>query len=214
MLLAGLMLLQAGCGAKQNSAPSVQVEVPIAWSASADFPLSGNPSLAQWWQRFHDPILATLVTRALAANTSVQAAQAALRQARALSAVSAAALWPMLDGSVSAQRSKSGSNSAVSRYTAGLDAGWELDIFGGNRSALAASEATARASAASLGEVQVSVAAEVALTYIALRDAQARLAIARDNLASQEETLEITRWRLQASLASGQADVSADHVRL
>ena len=85
---------------------------------------------------------------------------------------------------------------------ASLDASWEPDIFGSNRSALAASAATASASAASLGDVQVSIAAEVALNYIALRGAQARLAIAEANLASQLETLQITQWRLQAGLVT------------
>jgi NodT family efflux transporter outer membrane factor (OMF) lipoprotein len=83
-----------------------------------------------------------------------------------------------------------------------LDAGWDLDLFGANRSALDASDATERASAATLGDVQVSVAAEVALSYITLRSAQARLAIASENLASQQETLQITQWRLQAGLVS------------
>lgn len=87
-------------------------------------------------------------------------------------------------------------------FQAGLDANWELDFFGANRSALNASEATARASAASLGDVQVSVAAEVALSYITLRNAQARLTIANDNLASQQETLQITQWREQAGLVT------------
>jgi hypothetical protein len=66
-----------------------------------------------------------------------------------------------------------------------------------------ASDATLRASAASLGDVQVSIAAEVALSYITLRAAQARLAIAEANLASQLETHANHRqWRLQAGLVS------------
>ena len=91
---------------------------------------------------------------------------------------------------------------ASSSYRAGLDASWEPDVFGANRSALQAAEAGARASAASLGDVQVSIAAEVALAYITLRGTQARLAIANDNLASQLEILQITQWRLQAGLVT------------
>jgi outer membrane protein TolC len=64
------------------------------------------------------------------------------------------------------------------------------------------SEATARASAASLGDVQVSIAAEVALSLITLRSSQARLAIAQANLASQLQTLQLTDWRAQAGLLS------------
>ncbi|WP_295429668.1 efflux transporter outer membrane subunit [uncultured Thiodictyon sp.] len=159
-------------------------------------------ALAHWWSRFNDPLLSTLVTDALRANTDVQGAQAALRQARALRDVAAGALWPTLDGAASAQHSSAGGKSTGERFQVGLDASWELDIFGVNRSALAAAAATARASAASLGDVQVSIAAEVALAYIQLRNAQALLAIADDNLASQRETLQITRWRLQAGLTT------------
>ncbi|HAS52232.1 MAG TPA: RND transporter, partial [Gammaproteobacteria bacterium] len=71
-----------------------------------------------------------------------------------------------------------------------------------NQSVLEASEATARASAASLGDVQVSIAAEVALSYITLRGTQTLLTIAYNNLSSQMETLQLTQWRLQAGLTT------------
>jgi multidrug efflux system outer membrane protein len=75
-------------------------------------------------------------------------------------------------------------------------------VFGARRSALNATEADAQAAQASLAGTQVSMAAEVALTYIELRGLQARLTIARNNLASQSETQQITDWRVQAGLAS------------
>ena len=75
-------------------------------------------------------------------------------------------------------------------------------MFGGNRSGVNASEADARAADTSLADVQVSLAAEVAVSYIELRGLQARLAIARSNLAAADETLQITRWRGQAGLVS------------
>lgn len=203
LVLVFLLLTQGGClSAGPQSPPPAMVAVPTAWSTAAAAGTAGSASLAQWWLRFDDPLLGTLVTQALQANTSVKGAQAALLQARALRDVAAAALWPSLDSSASAQRSQSGSDSAVNRFTTGLDAAWEVDVFGANRSALQSGEATASAAAASLGDVQVSIAAEVALAYITLRDAQARLAIAHDNLASQQETLQITQWRLQAGLVT------------
>ncbi len=147
----------------------------------------------------------------------MKGAEASLRQARALRDVAAAALWPNVGSSASAQRGVAGGHSTGNAFRAGLDASWELDIFGANRSALAASEASAAAGAASLGEVQVSIAAEVALAYITLRNGQVRLAIANDNLASQLETLQITQWRLQAGLVSSldaeQAAATAEQTR-
>ena len=213
-----LMLALYGCTsiAPQQTAP-VAVDVPAAWSTADVSATTGPSSLVQWWSRFDDPLLSKLVTQALQANTSVKSAQAALRQARALRDVAAAALLPVVGSSASARRSRSGGNNAINRFEAGLDASWELDIFGANQSALDASDATVLASAASLGDVQISIAAEVALSYIALRGAQVLLAIANDNLDSQLQTLQITQWRLQAglttSLEAEQARAAAEQTR-
>jgi NodT family efflux transporter outer membrane factor (OMF) lipoprotein len=159
-------------------------------------------ALAQWWLRFNDPQLSTLVTQALQANTSIRSAQAALQQARALRDVKSAALLPNLTASGTARRSSASGMDASNSFGASLDASWEPDIFGGNRSALNATEADAKASEASLADVQVSIAAEVAIAYIQLRGQQAQLAIARSNLASQQETLQITDWRAQVGLTT------------
>ena len=216
--LAPLLLALCACAAlaPRPAAPAA-VEVPAAWSTSAQAAAASATALAQWWSRFDDPLLAQLVSQALLANTDVASAQAALRQARALRDVAAAGLLPTLGSSASAQRSRSNGNSASNSFRAGLDASWEPDIFGANRSALDASEAVAHAREASLGDVQVSTAAEVALAYITLRSTQARLAIANDNLAGQQETLQLTQWRVQAGLLSSlegeQARAAAEQTR-
>ena len=106
----------------------------------------------------------------------MRSAQAALAQARALRDVQSANLGPNVGGSASAQRSKVGEAPAGNSFRAGFDASWEPDIFGGKRAALSASEADALASQASLADTQVSIAAEVAVAYMQLRGAQARLA--------------------------------------
>lgn len=172
------------------SAPSPKSDVQIA-----------VPVPSQWWLSFNDPLLAALVGQALASNTRIQSAQAALQQARALRDVSAATLLPGLAGSASAQRNRAGEQTN-NGFKVGLDASWELDVFGANRSGLRAQDSTVQASAASLGDVQVSIAAEVGLAYMALRSAQERIAIATLNLASQQETLQLTQWRLQAGLVT------------
>jgi NodT family efflux transporter outer membrane factor (OMF) lipoprotein len=204
LLATGAWLALAGCAALPPVRPlPPEADLPTAWTATPS--AVGATPLAAWWQRFNDPLLTGLVADALRANTGVLGAQAALRQARALRDASAAGLQPTLGTSASAQRSRSGGKggSGGSLFQAGLDAGWEIDIFGARRNALAASDSSARASAASLGDVQVSVAAETALSYIALRGAQSQRAIAADNLASQLQTLQITEWRVQAGLLSG-----------
>lgn len=197
-----LAVMLSGCASLSRQATGLpQAPVPTAWSTGAATPAAAT-SLAQWWWRFNDPLLGTLVTQALEANTTVRSAQAALQQARALRDVKSANLLPTVAGSASGQRSQSGGNDASNSFRAGFDASWEPDVFGARRSALNASEADAQVAQASLADTQVSIAAEVAVTYITLRGLQARLTIARNNLASQTETQQITDWRVQAGLAS------------
>lgn len=131
----------------------------------------------------------TLVEQALRADTGVRTAQAALQQARAQVDVQSAGLLPGVGASASAQRSRA-SNSTGNTFQAGFDASWEPDVFGRLRSGVSAIEADARAAEPSLADVQVSLSAEVAVNYIELRGLQQRLAIARSNLASQQETLQ------------------------
>ncbi len=198
-LLVTAAVLSACASPTPPSPPTVAL--PATWSVPGA--ASGNSAdLARWWQRFDDPALTGLVTQALQANTSLMGAQAALRQARAQRDAQAAANGPSISTSASAQRSQNGNADGSNRFQAGFDASWEPDIFGGNRATLDASEASARAAAASLGDVQVSLAAEVAVSTIELRGLQTRLQIAQRNLAAQQETLQITRWRVQAGLAS------------
>ena len=204
--LTSAVALLAGCaGLAPPDSRLPEAPVPAAWSAQAPSVTAGlaqpATSLAQWWQRFNDPLLTRLVTQALQANTSVRSAQAALQQARAQVDVQAAGLLPSVGASASAQRSRA-SNSTGNNFQAGFDASWEPDVFGRLRSGLNASEADAQAAQASLADVQVSLAAEAAVNYIELRGLQQRLAIARSNLATQQETLQITRWRLQAGLTT------------
>lgn len=174
------------------------VLVPAQWSAPAS---AGSAELVRWWQVFGDPWLVRLVEDALAANTEVGIARANLLQARAARAQAAAALWPQFSSAVSAQRSAAASQHTRGSFQAGFDASWELDLFGGRGHAVAAQDALVDASSATLAAVQVSIGAEVAQSYLQLRGAQARVAVARENLASQEETLQISQWRRQAGLA-------------
>lgn len=155
---------------------------------------------APWWHDFNDPLLAELIARAMQANPSILTSQAALQQARALRDVKLAATRPNLTVSGSVQRNTSEGAEASVNFRGGLDASWELDVFGARQSAVANSEADLQAARANLRDVQLSMTAEVALAYIQLRGLQAQLGIAQHNLGSQQETLQITQWRAQAGL--------------
>ncbi|MCG2583974.1 efflux transporter outer membrane subunit [Massilia sp. TS11] len=178
--------------------PAAVQAVPPAWTLPAG--AGAQRDLAGWWGDFGDPLLVELVERAQRANPSLEAAGAALRQARALRDVAAAALATTVSLSASAQSSKNGDAAAARTYNATIDAAWEPDWFGTRRLSLQASEGELEVARITLADARVSLAAEVAQAYITLRAGQERLAIARDNLASQSETEQITAWRAQAGL--------------
>lgn len=198
-LLALATLGSQAAPATPDTQPLAALPIPSSWSqASSTTP--GN--LAQWWDTFNDAQLSALVTQALQANPSLRKAEAALQQARALRDAKQGVLLPSLNASGSGQRSQTNEQPATNVFKAGLDASWEPDLFGGKRQALNATEADAQAQQATLADAQVSMAAEVALAYLQLRGQQSQLAIAQTNLASQQETLQLTDWRAQAGLTT------------
>lgn len=213
LLVAVLSSFLSACSALPTSLTSLLSGRPEAATASTSTPTSDSTStpapapadgsaLASWWQGFNDPQLSALITQALQANTGLRSAQAALLQARALRDVKTAALGPKLGASGSVQRSGSGTADVSNSFQAGLDASWEVDLFGANAYADQAAVADVLAAQHTLAAVRVSLAAEVAAAYIDLRALQARLALAQGSVAAQQETLQITRWRVQAGLAS------------
>lgn len=198
--VAVLAVWLVGCATRAPTAlTDGAVAVPSAWSQASP---SGSAPLALWWRGFGDPLLVELVDGSQQANTDIRIARANLRQARALRDAAAAGLWPVLSVSASAQRSRSAGAPAGNLFDAGFDASWEPDVFGAAGHGVDASQAQAQASAATLSSTQVSIAAEVAVSYLQLRGTQIRAAVARDNLAAQEQTLQIAGWREQAGLGS------------
>jgi NodT family efflux transporter outer membrane factor (OMF) lipoprotein len=201
----------AGCAVRQPYVAPVPAP-PAAWSAPAPAAASG-PDLAAWWEAFGDSTLTSLVRRATAGNLDVRTALSRIREARASASSARAPLRPSVDASGSARVSGTGSDSrstgvdsglggTTQSYSLGLDASWELDLFGGIRSGVDAAEATADARTADVQDLLVSLAAEVALDYIDVRALQQRLAIAQSNVTLQQETLDLTRFRQQAGLGT------------
>ncbi len=191
---------------------------PAVWSEPLAGGLSASPpereALAQWWTTLGDPQLTELVQRAVSGNLDLQAAEARVREARARRVVARSGFFPKLEANANASRGDAsdslrndsanvgGTSGANDLYSAGLDASWEIDLFGGVRRELEAAQAEIVRSEEDLRDVLVSLAAEVALTYVDVRSFQARLAIASANLEAQEETEAIVGWRVQAGLAT------------
>ncbi len=188
---------------------SPKIETPATWSTSdiAINPKAKTSDLAAWWHQLNDALLDQLITEAMTSAPDLRTAQAQLRQARASSDLAGANLSPSLGVSASANHSRTGTNAGgtgapQTLYAAGFDASWEPSIFGGLRDAAAGARADASAAAATLESARVSLSAEVALNYVTLRAYQLRLGIARDNVTSQTETLQIAEWRAEAGLGT------------
>ena len=203
-----IALLMTGCSLLPSVGPdyaSPELTLPQQWS-SVPAPASDTSRLADWWRQLDDPELNRLIDQATTGGLDLRQAQARLRQARAARAQAVGDYLPTLGASGGTSRSKSsgavGSGTTNTLYDAGFDASWEIDLFGGTRRAVEAADADLAAVAADLNDIRVSLIAEVAQKYNDLRSAQRRLAIARNNLSSQSETLQITEWRYQAGLAN------------
>lgn len=200
--------LLAGCSLLPAVGPDYrppELALPAQWSSTreAASPPAASRRLADWWRQLGDAELDRLVDQALAGSLDLKLAQARLRQARASRTQAVSAYFPSLSASAGASRSKTLQAPAErTLYDAGFDANWEIDLFGGTRRAVEAAGADLAASQADADNARVSLVAEVAQNYVDLRSYQRRLAIARDNLATQGETLQITEWRNQAGLAS------------
>lgn len=186
-----------------------QTRVPEAFAGAA----SAEPPPAQWWTSFADPTLNALVDRAVASNPDLRLAQARVREARALRGIAAADGLPTIDatGAFSRRRTSAntidtgpGSDLGQTRnlYQVGFDAMWELDVFGGIARSVEAADAELAVSVEGRRDALVSLLAEVARNYIELRGAQRQATIARSNVDAQRETLDITRLRFDAGLAS------------
>lgn len=203
VLLGGCALPMVG---PDYQAPDFQL--PKQWTttpSSEKAPATDLVRFSRWWTQFGDETLNQLIDQALAGNLDLKLAQARLSQARASRQSAEAGMYPTVAASTSRNRSKS--SDAIAQqptrtlYDAGFDASWEIDVFGGNRRGIEAATADFAASQANLDNTRVSLVAELAQNYVELRSAQRRIAIARDNLASQSETVQITEWRYQAGLA-------------
>ena len=206
-LLAGAIVVAlGGCAAiapVPTASPERAVELRAATLApawQAALPGTGPANdLARWWSRFDDPLLAGLVDAARAASPSIAAAASRIEQARAARVAAGAALLPTLDATANASRGRVDLFApAASAVGLGLQSAWEIDLFGAGRAGRMAADARFDAAAAGLQAAQVSLAAEVATSYGALRACEAQVAQARADAASRAQTARLTQLAADA----------------
>jgi len=206
-------LLQGGCMVGPDyKAP--EPNVPAKWVGQSGLRDAEPPDkmLLQWWTEFNDANLTSLIERAMKSNLDLRQAEEKIRQARAEGGAVGAGFWPTADATGSFSRSRSGGSSATTSnlFRTGLDAAWELDIFGGTRRSIEAAEADIRASVEDRRDVLVTLVSEVALNYVQLRGYQQEILIAQNNLKAQQQNADVVRRRFEGGFVSALDMANAD----
>lgn len=194
---------------KEGSITPVAFAPPVprddGWRPAAP----GQAEAGPWWTVFNDPVLDGLMRRVEVDNQSLKAAEAAYRQAKALSDQARSAFFPILSASGGADRvgavgsgNRNVSGTGVSRsgtpvttYDAGLGASWAPDLWGRIRRSVESNDANLQASAADLAAARLSAQAQLATAYVQFRVADERKALLERAIAAYRQSLEIARNR-------------------
>lgn len=219
-LAASVSLALAGCmvGPEYETPHAAVNDRWDGQSQGADAP---EPPSPRWWESFNDPTLSDLVREATRQNLTLRAAGLRVLEARAARGVAVGEFFPQLQeafGSVVAnQLSDSGPEGAGDRSFTnaeiGLQAAWELDFWGRFRRGVEAADAEVLLTVADYDAVLVTLAAEVATSYVLIRSLEERIGYARANAELQAETLALTQTRFRAGAVS-ELDVSTARATL
>jgi NodT family efflux transporter outer membrane factor (OMF) lipoprotein len=217
--LAITLMLQACSMAPAMKTPEVPVansykETP-AWMAGTDGmvakPADELPRGA-WWKVYRDAELDALEERLVANNPDLAAAVAHYAQAEAFSRQLRSSLFPSLDGTANAQRLRQSENrplrSATSPneyndYSIGVQASYEVDLWGRVSNLVKSGKATAQAEKADLESTRLSLQAQLAQNYIALRGIDQQVALLGDTVAAYRKALDLTKVRHDNGIAPG-----------
>ncbi|HVE41940.1 MAG TPA: efflux transporter outer membrane subunit [Planctomycetota bacterium] len=210
-LLALLVSCTAGPDYERPSAPA-----PEAWKETGPWKEAApSDAIAKgtWWELFGDPVLNDLELRAAAANQDLKAAVARVSQARAIARLSESEFYPTISLNPSATRTKFAEDRPVSPtvrpagYTVNdfrvpLDLSYEVDVWGRVRRSVEAATAYAEASVASFETVRLTLHADVAASYFALRSIDSEQSLLRRTLELRREALRLAQTRLRLGVGN------------
>ncbi len=195
----------AGCAVGPDyRRPQTQLQATFINATQAAAAESGIDAEVRFWRRFRDPVLDGLIDRAVQYNREIAVAVAALREARAVAYGARAERFPQVNAAAGASTQQlsasqapglSRSDRTTESVDVGLEAFWELDLFGRRSREAEATQALVSAAEAGVEGAQISVVAELATTYFELRGAQRRLAVARAAIDNQSRATELVRVR-------------------
>jgi len=197
--------LLTACAVGPDYQPPV-ISTPKDFSQTAQAEFSSNAIEVAWWQLFNDLQLSRLVDETIKHNHDLEAANANLREARALYLEAGLTLVPVVTAQgkyTDLLRSRGAMNNSnyapreLKLYSAGFDTAWEVDLYGRVRRNIEASDDEVEIQEASIKDVTVSLIAEVARNYFELRGLQNQWAVLNQNIENQRQTLEITEARVK-----------------
>jgi NodT family efflux transporter outer membrane factor (OMF) lipoprotein len=210
--IVGCALLVASCAVGPDY-KKPDIEVPATYKELGGWKIAEPKDAVpkgKWWEVFRDPVLDNLVDQVNVSNQELKAAEARFRNARSQVSVARSALYPSLGLSASAERVKRADTPAVNSAAVTLDASWEVDLWGRIRRSVEAAEAGREASAADLEGARLSLQAEVATNYFALRVTDVAKELLDDAVKNYERNYQLTQNRYQAGVAAKAEVVQAE----
>lgn len=187
----------AACTTTPELDATAPVETPAVFAALDDL---AGPSAVDWIAGFDDPRLSALIIQALDANPTILSARASLEAAEASARSARAGLLPTLDGSASVTERDGGPNAGTS-YSLGLEAAWQADVWGRLSDTSRAGVLSAEAARADWHGARLSIAAATARAWYALNEAALQSDLARQDVATRADQLEIVVRRFNRGVA-------------
>jgi multidrug efflux system outer membrane protein len=183
------------------------VGAPAAWQITPDE--ASDTANTAWWGQFRDPVLNDLISTALLENKDVRIAAARMEQFMAQVEIVRSGFYPQVGYGVAGSRDQtsknilpSGVESLTNTYSATLNVGWELDVWGRLRRATEAAQADLLAAEEGRRTVILSLVSSVATGYITLRGLDAQLEIARGTVQSRAESLDLFELQYEGGVIS------------
>jgi NodT family efflux transporter outer membrane factor (OMF) lipoprotein len=210
------LALVTGCISVGPDYEKPEYEVPDLWQVRlVDGLAAGEAPLTTWWQALKDPVLDSLMARAVPGNLDLREAFGRIKEARALRGISSGERWPDLNGSGDYTRQRQsrdfgpinpGTDSippsqADPIRSIGINGNWEIDFWGRITRSIASADAGLQASIEDYRDVLVILYADIAANYVNLRTLQERIVVAERNVKTQQESLDITQARFNAEIS-------------
>lgn len=212
LAVAPVLLLLTGCMLVGPDYAPPDAQTPDLWQQELLGGLSNDSAdLRRWWTLLGDPLLDGLIDRADEGNFDLRRAVARIQEARAVRGIATSERFVDVDGTGSVNRRRTSeavlgdlpvAGGVGNVYSVGGDAFWEADLWGRVTRSIESADAGLQATVEDYRDVQISLYAELATTYVEVRALQARIAYARSNVGTQSGSLQLTVDRLDAGIGS------------